>query len=163
MSNQKVLSAVVVIVIIIGLLWYAGVIPSAWGGASQSAASIYGPAQRNPSTTGAVTAAQKASTQLSLAGKNNAKVAAAGPVVATAVAQLATLLPQLQASVSLSATKGNNMGAATAALIDYATRLSFLNSVPVTTENAQAIQTNLNAVVGDISTVNTELGAAKYR
>ena len=170
--SQKVIWGVVVVIVIAGLLWYAGIIPgvNTPAGSQGAAAANANPAPGTtinagaaPSAGVAVTLAQKASADLRSAGSNTAKVSAAATESAGAIAALATLLPQMQLAVNVSSNKGNNLDAVGVALQDYAKRISMLNSVSVNVSSAVTVAAGLDAIVSDISAVNTALQAAKYK
>ena len=164
--SQKVIWGVVVVVIIAGLLWWAGIIPGLQSGSSYSQSAAAANANNPgvaPSVLASVNAAQKAAADLDAAGSSSAKLAAAAPEVASAVSQLAVLLPQLSLAVNVSAATGNAMDVASAAMKDASRRLSTLNNAPVTAVNVSVISRGLLAIVADISTANTALTSAKNK
>ena len=63
----------------------------------------------------------------------------------------------------VSANKGNDMGVATVALRDYATRLASLQGAPITAANSASIAANIDGILADIATINAALSAAKFK
>ncbi len=170
MSQKTIWLVIVIIIILGGVAWYAGLVPgmqSAPAYTQGAAAGNTKPAGVNagatPSVAASVTAAQQVSVALAAAGNNSAKVQASAAAASGAIAALAALLPQLQLAVDVSSNRGNNLSAATAALQDYAKRISLLNSSPINAANAATIAASLNAIVADISVVNTALQGVKFK
>ena len=161
--NKKVLWVVVAVVIIVALAWYAGYIPG-WKSADQGAAAANtANIGSNPDSKPVVQISQKASFDLAGAGSDKQKLAIAASEAQAAIIGLTELLPKLQLAVGISAGKNNDMTAVQAKLQDYAVRLSSLNALQFDAKGAASAAAHLTAIVGDISAVNTALGAAKYK
>ncbi len=161
--SQKVIWGVIVAAIIVGLLWWAGIIPGVSAGSQGAAAANANNAGVAPSSVGVVNITNKAAADIKAAGSDSAKLTAAAAEVAGAVAALDVIVPKLSLAVSVAAAKGNNMDAAIAAMKDASNRLAALKGVAITASNASNISNSLVAIIADISAANTALNSVKLK
>jgi hypothetical protein len=155
MLKNKWLWAAVVIVIVLGWLWYSGMLNGLMMGGDDASAA----AANAVKGTAVATSIQKTVADINTAaGNKDAKaVEALKPELAATISMIAEYAAQLDRIINNAANKGKDVGAAKALYTDLTTKISYLQSSMLTLQNAQIDMQNLNDISADIASIKTAL------